>query len=244
MFDRLASMEKRFEQLEAEMSRPGVADDPRHLRDLARERSRLEGGVRLYREYRTKEQALREARELIAGDDADLAELAREEISALEPALATLTDQLRIELIPKDPYDEKDVVMEIRAGTGGAEASLFVGDLLGMYTRWAGSHGWRHEVLEATETDLGGFREVIFSVKGERVYSRLKHESGVHRVQRVPQTETQGRIASTPPPPPWRSCPRPTRSTSRSTRTTSGWTPSAPRGPAGSRSTPPSRRCG
>ena len=194
MFDRLAAMEQRFEQLESEMSRPDIGSDPRKLRDLAKERSRLEGAVELFREYRSKQKALGEARELIDGDDADLAELAQDEISSLEPALEELTDKLRLELVPKDPYDDKDVVVEIRAGTGGAEASLFVGDLYSMYTRWTDRQGWRHEGIEATETDLGGFREVIFAVKGDRVYSRLKHESGVHRVQRVPQTETQGRI--------------------------------------------------
>jgi peptide chain release factor 1 len=194
MFRRLDAMVERFSQVEAEMGRPEVAMDAGKLSELARERSALEPAVRLYADYKTKKQSLEEAQELIGGDEPDLAELAAEEIKELEPALAELEEKLRVELLPKDPYDAKDTVVEIRAGTGGAEAGLFVGDLFGMYTRFSEGQGWKTEVMEASEQDVGGYREIIFTVKGKMVYSRLKHESGVHRVQRVPQTETQGRI--------------------------------------------------
>ncbi len=194
MFNRLEAIKERFYNLEAELGRPEVAMDSRRLAEVAKERSSLEAAVLLYKEYTTKQESLKEAKELIEGDDPELAELARDEISELEPELEALTERLRIELLPKDPYDSKDIVVEIRAGTGGAEACLFVGDLYGMYTKYAESLGWRHEALDASETDIGGYREIIFTVKGEMVYSRLKHESGVHGVQRVPKTETQGRI--------------------------------------------------
>ena len=194
MFRRLDAMVERFSQVETEMGRPEVAMDSNKLSELARERSALESAVRLYEEYKEKKQSLEEAKELIDGDEADLAELAAEEIKELEPALEELEERLRVELLPKDPYDAKDTVVEIRAGTGGAEAGLFVGDLFGMYTRFADGQGWKTEVLEASEQDVGGYREIIFTVKGKMVFSQLKHESGVHRVQRVPQTETQGRI--------------------------------------------------
>jgi peptide chain release factor 1 len=194
MFQRLAAMEERFHQIEAEMSRPDIASNVGKLRDLAKERSQLQEAVCLYADHKEKSQSLQEAQDLLKEDDDDLKELAKEEISSLEPALRKLEEKLRLELLPRDPWDKKDIVVEIRAGTGGAEACLFVGDLFTMYTRYADSLGWRHEVIDASETDLGGFREIIFSVKGDMVYSRMKHESGVHRVQRVPKTETQGRI--------------------------------------------------
>lgn len=194
MFDRLEAMEKRFAQLEEDMARPDVAGDARRFRDVAKEHRSLEAAVRLFREFKAKRTARDEAKELVAGDDADLAQLAGDELAELEPALADLESRLKRELLPKDPLDEKNILIEIRAGTGGGEASLFASDLYRMYTRFAEGRGWRHELLSLAETEVGGFREVVFSVTGDRVYSVMKYESGVHRVQRVPATETQGRI--------------------------------------------------
>lgn len=194
MFARLAAMQERFERLEEELGRPEVAADPRKSRKLLEERRSLESAVATWRDYQKVEGQLAEARELAAGPDAELAELARSEVERLSAEEATLTARLKKELLPKDPLDEKDIVVEIRAGTGGDEASLFVADLARMYQKYADKKGWRHELIDAAETAVGGLREVIFSIKGERVYSHLKRESGVHRVQRVPATEAQGRI--------------------------------------------------
>ncbi len=195
MWERLKALEQRYDELTAEMARPEVAADYQRFQELDRERAALEPVVTLYREYRRVKQAADEARAVLhESDDRELRELAREELQAATERLEALEAQLKLELLPKDPRDEKDVIVEIRAGTGGDEAGLFAADLYRMYTRYAERKGWKTEVLSVSEGALGGFKEIIFEVRGKGAYSRLKYESGVHRVQRVPATEAQGRI--------------------------------------------------
>ena len=194
MFDRLAEVERRYDELERLVSDPGVIANRREFAKLAKERSQLEETVTTWRERRRVVAELEEHRALLRDRDEELRTLAREEIPALEARLAALDAQLKALLLPKDPNDERNTVLEIRAGTGGEEASLFAAELFRMYTRYAERHGWRVEVLSSSPTGLGGFKEVIGLVQGKGVYSRLKFEGGVHRVQRVPVTETQGRI--------------------------------------------------
>jgi peptide chain release factor 1 len=195
MWDRLAALDARFEELTAEMARPEVSTDHERLQALARERAGLDQVVRLYREYRQAERALGDARSMAAeGGDAELLAMAKEEVAALSERLATSTEHLKLALLPKDPHDERDVIVEVRAGTGGDEATLFAADLYRMYTRFADRQGWQTQVISSSQTGIGGFKEIIFEMRGRGAYSRLKYESGVHRVQRVPATEAQGRI--------------------------------------------------
>jgi peptide chain release factor 1 len=195
MLDKLRNIEDRYDALEAEMARPDVVGDYQRLQTLAKERAALETVVSLARRLRSVEEQLDEARALVNdGADADLARLAREELDALEPERERIEHDLRLALIPPDPHDERNVIVEIRAGTGGEEASLFAGDLYRMYARYAEARNWPVEVLSASETDRGGFKEIVFEIDGRGAYSRLKYESGVHRVQRVPETEAQGRV--------------------------------------------------
>lgn len=192
MFDKLAGIEARFEAIDQEMA--ASAEDYQRLADLARERADLEPIVLAYRRYRNLKGQLEQAQALFEGDDSELRQLAESERAALEPQLAELEADLKRMLLPRDPRDEREVIMEIRAGTGGDEAGLFAADLFRMYTRYAEGRGWEVEVLSQHETGVGGFKEIVFQVKGKGAYSRLKYESGVHRVQRVPVTESQGRI--------------------------------------------------
>ena len=195
MFDRLAGIEQRYRELEQEMARPEVAGDYDRLQALAREHSSLQEIVQILNEYRRAEKALSEARAIVSeGGDPELAELAREEITANEARVEELDGKLRRALIPKGKFDDKDVIVEIRAAAGGDEAGLFAGDLYRMYNRYAERQRWQVEVIDANQSDLGGFKEVVFEVHGKGAFSRLKYESGVHRVQRVPETEAQGRI--------------------------------------------------
>jgi len=195
MLDKLALIEQRYEELNTLMAAPEVAADHVRLRALAQEQAELEEVVTTYRRYKTVVQQLEEARAL--GDerlDEEMAALVEEEIANLEAQESQLFQQLRLLLLPRDPNDERNVIMEIRAGAGGEEASLFAADLYRMYTRYAEARNWPTEVLSAHETGVGGFKEIIFEIKGRGAYSRLKYERGVHRVQRVPITEAQGRI--------------------------------------------------
>ncbi|OGO49858.1 MAG: peptide chain release factor 1 [Chloroflexi bacterium RBG_16_68_14] len=195
MWNRLVAIEERFEELTAEMGRPEVAADFERLQSLARERAALEEIVSLYRSYREVDRALGDARAIVAeGGDPEMVALAKEEVATLAERFEGLDEQLKRALLPKDPHDERDVIVEIRAGTGGEEAALFAADLYRMYSRYADRHGWRTGVVSVNETGIGGLKEIIFEVQGRGAYSRLKYESGVHRVQRVPQTEAQGRI--------------------------------------------------
>jgi peptide chain release factor 1 len=190
--DTLGDIERRFDDLERQLADPDVASDPQRIQELGRERAEIEDVVSAYRELRDTEQAISEAQILAA--DPEMAELAEDELTSLRAREQDLHKRIRTLLVPKDPNDEKDVIVEIRAGTGGDEAALFAADLFRMYTRYAERNRWKTEVLSATETDGGGFREVIFGVHGKGAYSHLRYESGVHRVQRVPATERQGRI--------------------------------------------------
>ncbi|MGB9724249.1 MAG: peptide chain release factor 1 [Chloroflexia bacterium] len=194
MFESLDRVVERYEELQRLLARPEVATDPRRLQEYGRELAELEELVSTYRAYREVERQYREAEEILGSGDAELAALAREEREALQARLEELEGRLKQLLVPKDPNDERDVIVEIRAGAGGEEAALFAGDLFRMYTRYAESQGWKVDLLNTHPNDLGGFKEVIFEVKGKGAYSRLKYESGVHRVQRVPVTEAGGRI--------------------------------------------------
>jgi peptide chain release factor 1 len=190
--DRLDALEVRFTEIEQEFSRPEVAADPDKQRELGREHAQLEPVVNTYRRLKETRAQLTSLRE--AESDPELRELAREEIDTAQTAEEQLTQELRVLLLPRDPNDEKNVIVEIRAGAGGEEAALFAAQLFRMYKRYAERHRWQTEVLTANETGIGGLREVIFEVRGQGAYSRLKYEGGVHRVQRVPETESSGRI--------------------------------------------------
>jgi peptide chain release factor 1 len=192
MIDRLQQMEHRFDELADQLSQPELASDHEKYQKTARELSELEAPVEKFRELKQVRLGLAEARAMLA--DADMRPMAEEEIAALEPREPQLEEELKLLLLPKDPNDEKNVILEIRAGTGGDEASLFATEIFRMYTRFAEQHRWKVEVLSLSESGVGGYKEVIAIIEGARVYSQLKWESGVHRVQRVPATETQGRV--------------------------------------------------
>src|SRR5215468_673389 len=194
MWDALKKVEDRFDELTRLLSDPQVASDPRKLRDLSKERAQLEPTLRTLADYRRTEGTLRDDRQAADSGDPELAELARAEIPELETRLATLEQELQKQLVPRDPDDDKDVIVEIRAGTGGDEASLFAAELYRMYAKHAERKGWRQEVLSSSPSEIGGFKEIIFQLSGESVYREMKFESGVHRVQRVPDTEASGRI--------------------------------------------------
>jgi len=194
MFDRLEATEQRFDDLTAEMARPEISGDYEKLQALAKERAAIEEVVSLYRDWKAAGKALDDARALANDSDAEMAALGREEVESLTSRRADLEQSLKRALVPKDPRDERDVIVEIRGGTGGDEAALFAADLFRMYSRYADRQGWKTEVVSANEIGIGGLKEVIFEVHGQGAFSRLKYESGVHRVQRVPATEAQGRI--------------------------------------------------
>src|SRR3989454_1987718 len=194
MFERLADIERRYEELERLVSDPAEIANRREFAKLARERAQLEETVAGWRERQRVAREVAEHREVAHGKDGELRELARGERPGLEQRREELGATLKRLLVPRDPNDERNVVLEIGAGTGGEEASLFAAELFRMYSRYAERHGWRVEVLSSSPTGLGGFKEVIALVQGKGAYSRLKFEGGVHRVQRVPVTETQGRI--------------------------------------------------
>jgi peptide chain release factor 1 len=195
MLDILNKIESRFAELERLMSSPEVASSPGKMRDIAREHKSLETTIASARRYRSVLERLEEARGLAAeADDADMRELAESETEELEAQQTELEEKLKVQLLPKDPNDSRNIVMEIRAGTGGDEAALFAADLFRMYQRHADEQHWKVDVLSSNPTGQGGFKEIIFGVEGENAYGALKFESGVHRVQRVPVTEASGRI--------------------------------------------------
>ena len=195
MYDKIAKVVQRYEEIEARMVDPEVLSDYQLLSELAQERSELQPLVESYRRYLDLRQELADTRELLDNsDDPDMADLAVDEIERLEGEIETLEEEMRRLLLPRDPRDEKNVYIEIRAGAGGDEAAIFAGDLLRMYTRFAERKNWRTEIVSASEIGVGGSQEVVFNVKGRGAYSQFKYESGVHRVQRVPVTESQGRI--------------------------------------------------
>ena len=195
MLERLDSIEKRYNELNELMARPEVSLDFERLQNLARERATLEEVVTKYRQYKTTMKSLEETQAMLSqGLDEGMATLAKEEIEHLQGKRERLLQEIKTALLPKDPADKKDVIVEIRAGAGGDEAALFASSLFRMYSRYAATKGWKVDILSSNETGIGGFKEVIFEIKGKGVYSRLKYESGVHRVQRVPVTESSGRI--------------------------------------------------
>ena len=195
MIEQLKKIDKRYRELDEKMSRPELATDLSQLQSLAKERAAIENIVKNYRKYKAVEKSLEETRSMLDDDlDEEMANLAGQEIKSLENKLEELKEILRLALLPKDPSDEKDIIMEIRAGTGGNEAALFAADLFRMYSRYAQNSRWKTDILSMSESGIGGFKEIIFEVKGKRAYSRFKYESGVHRVQRVPITEASGRI--------------------------------------------------
>ncbi|MCC7179386.1 MAG: peptide chain release factor 1 [Acidobacteria bacterium] len=194
MFDKLAAVETRYEELMASLGTATVQNDPAEYRKQAKTLSDLEPLVEKYREYKGVAAEIAQAEELMKAGDPEMRDLAQEELSDLTMRQGRIVDELKILLIPKDPNDEKNVLVEIRAGTGGEEAALFAGDLYRMYTRYAERQGWKLEILNLSEAGQGGLKEVIVSITGRGAYSRLKYESGVHRVQRVPATEASGRI--------------------------------------------------
>jgi len=195
IFEKIEQIEERYRELDRIMAAPEVATDPDRLAKYAQERSKLEEMVSLYREYKKVKKELTEAEAMMEGESGeDMSQMIREEIDALTERRDRLEEELRLMLLPKDPNDDKDVIVEIRAGAGGNEAGLFAADLYKMYTRYAERRGWSTQLLGSNRTGIGGFKEVIFEVKGRGSYSRLKYEGGVHRVQRIPLTESSGRI--------------------------------------------------
>ncbi|HWC31054.1 MAG TPA: peptide chain release factor 1 [Dehalococcoidia bacterium] len=194
MQDKLRAIEERFEAITAEMATPEVLADYQKLQELAKERSGLEKVVSIFRELRGVQEQIEEAQTLVEGSDAEMAALASEELTELTPRRDQLEHDLKLALLPADPHDDRNVIVEIRGGTGGEEAALFAGDLFRMYSRYAEKKRWPIEVISASESEKGGFKEIVFEVNGKGAFSRLKYESGGHRVQRVPETEAQGRI--------------------------------------------------
>jgi peptide chain release factor 1 len=194
MFDKLHEVEARYDRLSQELGDPAVAADPHRYQQTAKQHADLTPLITKYREFRDLQQQLEESRTLLRDPDPDVRELAEEELKELEARDEPLQAELKLLLLPKDPLDEKDVMVEIRAGTGGDEAALFAGELLRMYTRYAERQGWKAELLSSTPAGAGGFKEAILGIKGHGAYSHLKWEGGPHRVQRVPVTESGGRI--------------------------------------------------
>ncbi|MGD8822474.1 MAG: peptide chain release factor 1 [Anaerolineales bacterium] len=192
MLEKLAGIEERFIQLDQELAEAG--EDYQRVADLARERSELEPIVTSYRKLLELSQQLEGAQALVDSESGEMRELAEMEAAELESKIEELNEELKRMLVPRDPRDKRNVIMEIRAGTGGDEAGLFASDLFRMYSRYAEGRGWDVEILSQNDTGVGGFKEIVFLIKGRGAFSRLKHESGVHRVQRVPVTESQGRI--------------------------------------------------
>ena len=195
MIDRLAAVERRYEEIERLLADPEVSSDYSRIQGVIKEHASLRELVSLAREYRRLTRELEDVRSMLSEEsDQELAAMAREELAQLEESLEGVEADLRVALLPRDPNDDKNVVIEIRAGTGGDEAGLFAGDLFRLYSRYAQRKGWKTEVVDANSTGLGAIKEIVFQLKGEGAYSLLKHESGVHRVQRVPVTESSGRI--------------------------------------------------
>ncbi|WP_068673818.1 peptide chain release factor 1 [Oceanobacillus sp. Castelsardo] len=195
MIDRLQTLEDRYNKLNELLSDPEIVNDTKKLRDYSKEQSDLSDVVQAYREYKDIDKQLKDAKEMLEEDlDDEMYEMTKDEIQELSSAKEELEEKMKILLLPKDPNDDKNVFIEIRGAAGGDEAALFAGDLYRMYSRYAESHGWKTEVMEAHTTGVGGYKEIIFMINGNGAYSKLKFENGAHRVQRVPETESGGRI--------------------------------------------------
>ncbi|WP_284140140.1 MULTISPECIES: peptide chain release factor 1 [unclassified Virgibacillus] len=195
MLERLQSLEDRYHKLNELLSDPEIISDTNKLREYSKEQSGLESVVQAYREYKDVSSQLKDAKEMLEDElDSDMYDMVKMEISELTEAKTELEEKMKILLLPKDPNDDKNVIMEIRGAAGGDEAALFAGDLYRMYSRYAESQGWKTEVIEAHSTGVGGYKEIIFMINGNGAFSKLKYENGAHRVQRVPETESGGRI--------------------------------------------------
>jgi peptide chain release factor 1 len=195
MFNRLELIEKRYEELKRLIAQPELSTNPARLQALAQEQASLEDTVTKYRQYKAVSKTLQETQAMLDdGLEPDMIPMVKEEIANLKKRQNNILQDLKLSLLPKDSHQDKDVIMEIRAGTGGEEASLFAADLFRMYSRYAQSKGWHVDIIDSNQTELGGLKEIIFEIKGKGAFSRLKYESGVHRVQRVPTTEASGRI--------------------------------------------------
>jgi len=195
MFDKLEALEQRYEKLGEMLCDPDVVSDIDKLRKYSKEQSDLEDTVEAYRQYQNNKQQLTDAKSMLEDKlDDEMREMVKLEIDELNESIEQLSEQLRILLLPKDPNDDRNVIVEIRGAAGGDEAALFAGDLYKMYVRYAERQGWKTEILEANYTDIGGYKEIIFTIIGKGAYSKLKYESGAHRVQRIPETESGGRI--------------------------------------------------
>jgi peptide chain release factor 1 len=195
MWDKLADINKHFQELEKELASPEIMNDRQRLQALAKERSDMAGLMDNYHEYKTVSKSLEETKAMLVGQvDDDMKELVKQEITGLEARKNQLEEELKEALMPRDPNDEKNIIMEIRAGTGGEEAGLFAADLYRMYSRYALLKGWNVEIIDSNANAAGGFREVVVEIRGRGAYSRFKYERGVHRVQRVPATESAGRV--------------------------------------------------
>lgn len=195
MLDKLAGLEERYDKLNELLSDPEVISDPKNLREYSKEQSDLQDVVDTYREYKDISEQIAGAKEMQQEEtDADMKEMIQEELDELEPQLPLLEEKMKVLLLPKDPNDHRNVIMEIRGAAGGDEAALFAGDLFRMYHRFAETEGWKMDIMEASSTGVGGYKEIIFMINGKGAYSKLKYENGAHRVQRVPETESGGRI--------------------------------------------------
>lgn len=195
MIKRLEQMAQRFAEVSEQIQDPELVKDPKKYKEIMREHSHLSSVMEAYEEYKTVLQGIEDSKLLITEEeDHDMKEMAREELKELEEQKPKIEEKIKFLLIPPDPLEEKNIIMEIRGGTGGDESSLFVADLFRMYTRYADMKGWKYEIMDANETEVGGYKEISFSISGKYVYGSLRYESGVHRVQRVPETEAQGRV--------------------------------------------------
>jgi len=194
MFDKLKEIEARYSELTEQLGQPETLADPQQYQKLAKAHSELAAMVEKYREWKDVTKALEETRAMLQESDAEMRAMAQEEMARLEPKHAQIEAELKLLLLPRDPLDEKNVVIEVRAGTGGDEATLFAAEIFRMYSRYAESQGWRVEVLSTSYSGVGGLKEVIGMIEGNKVYSKMKYESGVHRVQRIPATEKMGRV--------------------------------------------------
>ncbi|MEG0259898.1 MAG: peptide chain release factor 1 [Lysinibacillus sp.] len=195
MFDKLQAVEDRYERLNELLSDPEIVNDNKKLRDYSKEQSDIQDTVTAYREYKEVKQQLADAREMLNDKlDAEMREMVKEEFNELNEQQTDLEERLRVLLIPKDPNDNKNVIMEIRGAAGGEEAALFAGNLFRMYTRYAETQGWKIDIMDANPTGIGGYKEIVFMINGQGAYSKFKYENGAHRVQRVPETESSGRI--------------------------------------------------
>src|SRR5580700_7895734 len=199
MFDRLAQMEARYDSLSRDMSDPALVNDQKKFQAIAKEHRDMEPVVEKYREYRKVSTGIADARAMLLDaekdKDTDLKEMAEEELATLEPRLQPIEEELKVMLLPKDPNDDKNIIIELRAGTGGDEAALFVAEMFRLYLRFAEQHKWKVQVMSESESGIGnGLKDVTAIFEGDHVYQQMKYESGVHRVQRVPATETQGRV--------------------------------------------------